>query len=136
MADDVIDGYEIGLANIPVAYVAHAAQRFLAGEVPGQHTAFAPSPAQLASEARRHWHMALDGERRRRHPLPPPEIDRSPEARERVRRLTAEITARLGPDTGPSAAARQRRDLFTRTNARFAPDASEASIARRLGMGE
>ena len=133
-SDDVIDGYLLGCAEIPSQFMAVAAQRFLAGSVPGQHMAFPPSPAQLATTAREHWYMALEVEHARLPP-PPPEPEPSPEERARVKAkfdaLIAERTAQVRTDD--AAADRARRAVMARTNARFMPDMSDEEIHRRLG---
>lgn len=133
-SDDVVDAFLIGCSEIPAHFLAVAAQRFLAGTVPGQHTAFAPSPAQLATTAREHWYMALEAEHKKLPP-PPPEPEPSPEERARVKAgfdaLVADLAQRV--TTVDAQEARRRKAIHDKTNARFMPDMSDEAMSRRLG---
>jgi len=62
--DEVVDAYMIGLSGIPAGHIAQASARFLQGQVEGHNPAFAPSPSQLAGEARRLWYRRIDEDRR------------------------------------------------------------------------
>lgn|GEM_PF-4845315 len=58
---EVIDAYQIGLAEIPVEHIAQAVVNFLRGNVKGHNPAFAPSPPQVVIEARRIWKNSNGG---------------------------------------------------------------------------
>lgn len=136
-SDDVIDGYLLGTASLPAAFLAVAAQRFLEGSVAGQHMVYPPSPAQLATEARVHWHRALDAGREVRRGLQPPDKQDIPEdERERVKagfnKLIEDLSAKIVTDDAGDA--RRRKAIFDRTNARFYPDMSPAVVRKRLGF--
>jgi hypothetical protein len=111
--DDALDGYLIGTRDIPVDYLAIAAQRFLAGQVTGQHQTFAPTPAQLASEARVHWHKAIDEQRAEQARLAPPkpkEWEISDEERARVAAKFDELRAQLAHNLETEDAVRSKRN--------------------------
>lgn len=133
-SDDVVDAFLLGCAEIPAHFLAIAAQRFLAGTVPGQHTAFSPSPAQLATVAREHWYMALEAEHKK---LPPPPAPPEPseEERERVKAgfdaLVKDLAQRVQTDDAKEAA--RRKAIHDKTNARFMPDMSDEALSARLG---
>jgi hypothetical protein len=133
-SDDVVDAFLIGCAEIPAHFLAIAAQRFLAGTVPGQHSTFSPSPAQLATTAREHWYMALETEHKKLPPPPePPEP--SPEERARVKAgfdaLIADLASKV--QTEDAKATARRKALQDKTNARFQPDMSDEAVTARLG---
>lgn len=133
--DDVVDGYLIGLSDIPLDFIAHAAKRFLGGQVPGQHSAFPPSPAQLATEARGLWYQELDRHRRDRLALAPPEANDIPDdERERVRagfeKLVADMAERAR--TEDAAAEQRTRQQLAKANKYFMPDMSDAAVMERL----
>ena len=133
-SDDALDGYEIGIADVPAEFVAIAMTRFLSGKVPGQHLSFPPSPAQLASEARVHWHKRLDDARRERElhvatlPSPAP-VQHSPEARERISKMVADFV-----ETHRVSEKAQDRAYWNSVNDHFAPDMSPTATKRRLGL--
>jgi hypothetical protein len=134
--DHAFDGYELAVGEIPAEFVAVAVERFLSGKVPGQHTAFAPAPPQLATEAREHWYRHLDEVRRERDlkALPAPDVVHSPESQERVRRQVEQVVAKLADSirTDEAAPAGVRRAVMRRTNAAFAPSFEPEDMRRRL----
>jgi hypothetical protein len=48
-----LESYIIGLSDLPIEHVKTATVQFLRGNVAGHNPAFAPSPPQIAIEARR-----------------------------------------------------------------------------------
>lgn len=114
--DDTLDGYLIGTRDVPVDFLALAAQRFLSGSVPGQHMTFPPTPAQLANEARDHWYRHLDAVREERRRLAPPEPeDHVITDEERARgiaafeRIKASLAASMRTDEADRDARRRER---------------------------
>lgn len=110
--DDALDGYLIGTRDVPTDFLAIAAQRFLAGSVPGQNMTFPPSPAQLANEARSHWYKHLDSVREERVRLAPPKAeDRVIPDDERARGMEAfeRMKANLGSSMRTEEAERDKR---------------------------
>jgi hypothetical protein len=150
--DDSLDGYLIGTAEIPVDYLAVAAGRFLAGQVPGQHMTFPPTPAQLATEAREHWYKAIERERAEQARLAPPkqpDIVHSPESQDRVRAMTAKLVADLGTAARTEDAARNKlekerveretrwlRDRGDLVEVKGAAYPISHALAKQLGIGD
>lgn len=81
--DDVVNGYMIGLADIPEQYLAKAAANYLQGSVDSHNKAFAPSPAEIAFEGKRIWNLELTHQNR---------IRRDKEALERIENQPKEMT--------------------------------------------
>ena len=114
-----------------------AVSNFLAGSAPGHNPAFAPPAPQLAAEVRRV--MNLRAERsallKRVNALPPPQIEHSPESRERIRRMAQGAIQRLEASITPEQREREKRlkESWGKVNEMFQPDMSEEGIARRLG---
>jgi len=96
--DKVITAYLVAVDGIPDMYLGEAARRFLNGMAARNNPAFAPSPTELAIEAKRIWHRNLDLQRAATPSLPPPETaKKSAESIERVRRVTMGLVAALAP---------------------------------------
>lgn len=141
---DIIDGYLIGLGLLPVRFVAQAAQEFLSGSVPDHNMAFAPSPAQLGSRARKHWHAHLDAEKRHKTAVMQIErrdhgADKDDESRARVRAKMDEAVSGLAQsmrtDEAKAVADEKRRaDFGKRADDRFRPDTDRYTTAKRLGF--
>lgn len=92
------------------------------GKVPGINGSFAPTPPQVATASRMALEKRVDAEalERRLHPrLPPPDVEKTPEARERVRKMVASLTGKLGDNlrTEEAARAAQRRARLFRGDA-------------------
>jgi len=112
----------------------------LTGSEPGVNPAFAPSAPQVATAARRALNARLDSEYRKRlgHPaLPPPDIPKTPESRERVRALAQQfagaVDAMRTPDAKAEAFKRQREAASA---ARWDPSVEPGQIKFRLGIGD
>lgn len=96
---DLMAGYELASAGIPLPHIKTAVAAFIAGKVPDHRKAFLPTPAQLGEYATKLWHSQLAAEERARKErearqmLPPPKL--TPEERERRRQVTAEGLAKL-----------------------------------------
>jgi hypothetical protein len=138
--DDALDGYLIGTREIPVDFLAIAAQRFLSGSVPGQHMTFPPTAAQFATEARDHWYKALEAEREKQARLAPPkpkEPEISPEERARVKAkfdaLVASMAHEKMTDQAASAKLRDRGDLIETPGYSYPVS---RTLAKQLGIGD
>lgn len=110
--------------------VEDAISNFLRGVAPGFNPAFVPPAPQVGAEVRRVMNLRLDSEARSRAvrpSLPPPDVKRSPESRERVAALMAEQIEKLaaGKRTEDAAAEKRRAELLARTNAHFDAELDE-----------
>lgn len=82
----------------------------------------------------------LDSERRAQKPmLPPPDIDKTDESRERVRRMmqdqAAKLAEKMRSDDAKSAAdAKRKAEFDRRLDERFRPDMDARATAQRLGF--
>ncbi|SDG35137.1 hypothetical protein SAMN04487974_102151 [Pelagibacterium luteolum] len=115
--------------------------RFLQGRVTGFNSRFAPTAAQLGEVVRKVQFDRLDAERRAKPPaLPAPDIDKTPESQERVRKLAAEAIERLASTmrTEDATKAKEAKDRQERNqkamDKRFAPSTDPYSMAKRLGF--
>src|SRR6185312_869280 len=111
-------------------------RNFISGSAPGHNPSFIPPAPLVGSEVRRVMNLRLDAEHRQRKPaLPAPDVVVSPEARARMAALAMRTAAALRtPDAEAEAAELARKKAgWAKTNARFAPDMSDAAIKRRLG---
>lgn len=143
-ADDVIDGYLIGLGLLPVQFVAQAAQEYLSGAVPDHNMAFAPSPAQLGSRARKHWHAFLDAEKRHKEAVLQIEardhsVDKTDESRARVKAKMEQAINGLAQsmrtdDARTVADEKRKADFAKRVDERFRPDDDRSATLERLGF--
>lgn len=119
--------------------VTAAVNAFIAGNVPGVHRGFMPTSAELGGECRRQLGLRMESthrERMRRPQLPPPDIEKSPESRARVKAQVAQLISKLADDhrTEDAAAAKRKADMQKRHDERFAPDPSSGATLQRLGF--
>jgi len=63
---EIVGAYIDAISDIPTMYVSEAARRHNAGKVPRHSLSFAPTPAELADEARNIWHAEIYREQRQR----------------------------------------------------------------------
>lgn len=115
--------------------VESAVSAFIVGSVQGHNPAFAPTAPQVGNATRREMEARLDRERRARKPaLPPPDIEHSPESRERIKALVAGCVASLTSITAAEDEAREREkaERWQRTNETFVPDMDEDAMRERL----
>lgn len=110
-ADETLRVYFEAVEPYRTEDIEAAVRNFVTGTVPGANPAFAPPAPQVAAECRRVMNLRLDSERRIRRPaLPPPDIERPPEARERVKALMQSALDELaGADLTPADAERTKR---------------------------
>jgi hypothetical protein len=116
--DEALDGYLIGLRDVPLDYVAMAVANFLGGKVERADHNFAPKPPEVALEARRLWHHDLRLQEVAHPRLPPPDIEKTPESRARVKAKMAEFIHGIGESlrTDDAKAAQRRKAIFERGN--------------------
>jgi len=110
---------------------------FLQGAAPGHNPAFAPSAPMVGAEVRRQMTMRLDADARNRRPaLPPPDVVRSAESRERVKALVEHATGKLGEARCTDDARRSPpKPMSERVRTMLEPDMSSEALALRLGFG-
>ncbi len=130
--------YFEAVAPYGVADIEAGSRSLLSGSAPGVNPNFLPPAPVVAAECRRQMNLRLDRENREkklRPALPPPDIERTPEQRERARQLVARAVAGLTSKTAAEDAeqARRRQQLWDRTNSTFEPTMADQEIERRLG---
>lgn len=106
------------------------------GIAPGVNPNFLPPPAVVGGECRRQMglrHRAEDLEARYRPKLPPPDVERSPEARARMQAKVDAFLADVAVKTEDPEAVKRRNEQWSKINARFMPDMSDEAMAERLG---
>lgn len=108
---------------------------FIKGQVPGHDGRFAPTAPMLAGACR----LVLEKYNRVRYlegiaapRLPPPDIEKTPEQRERAKAKVAEFVASVGAEAMTEAETQERSARWAKVNARFDPPQDDASISARL----
>ena len=108
---------------------------FIKGQVPGHDGRFAPTPPMLAGACR----LVLERENRARYleglsapRLPSPDIEKTPEQRERAKAKVAEFVASVGADAMTEAETLAKSAQWAKVTARFDPPQDDASIRKRL----
>jgi hypothetical protein len=119
--------------------VEEAVNQFLTGGVPGFNAAFAPTAPQVGSVCRRVMERRLDTEnrmRRMRPRLPPPDIEHTPEERERAKaKVQAFIEGVAAADLHVTTEERKRQqERWEKVNAHFDPPQDEESLTERLHL--
>jgi hypothetical protein len=118
--------------------VEEAVENFLNGSAPGvSNFSFAPPAPVVGAEVRRVMNLRLDHEARIRKPaLPPPDIEKTDESRERVRLLAAQAIDKLASDlrTDDAAKTADRKKWQDRMDRRFTPAQDESALRQRLGF--
>jgi hypothetical protein len=114
-----IDGFDANLIEAGVDLV-------LRGGLPGHDMSFAPTAPQFATACR----MAAERASRQRYlngltapRLPPPEIVKTPEQRERAREMVQGFVASQSPEHAePQVAEQRRRDMIAKHDSFFADE--------------
>lgn len=112
-----------------------AVEAFLTGSAVGVNPNFAPPAPAFAGECRRQMNARLrraELERLARPQLPPPDIEKTPEQRERAKAKVAEFLENLAAPDSDLEAVKRRNEQFEKTNARFYPDMSDEAVKARL----
>lgn len=118
--------------------VEEAVTLYVKGLMPGFDGRFAPTPPMLATGCRK----AAENRQRAayfaglvRPALPPPDIEKTPEQRERAKAKVAEFLASLDAPDSDVETVKRRNAQFAKTNARFMPDMSDEAVKARLMKG-
>jgi hypothetical protein len=131
-ADMLLDGFLMATSDIPSRFVAKAAKEFLSGEIDGQNLTFAPTPAQLANRARKHWDTAAKAralEDRRNQQLLASGHEISMVERQRNQHRFAEIIANIADNSLTDDAERDRKKTARK---KFVPDMESGALSARL----
>jgi len=129
--------YFDAVAPYEIVDIEQAVANFLSGSAPGVNPSFQPPAPAVGSECRRCMNLRLDSEHRMKPPaLPPPDIEKSPESRARVKAKVAELIGKFSEQhrTEDAATAKRAADLQKRVDERFSPDPSPAATLQRLGF--
>ena len=129
----------MALSDLPIGHVAMAAKHFLQGLVPDHKVAFAPSPSQLAAEARRLWYAQIDTERRERQDAEMLEhrVEPMGEAEaEHRRQVVAEGLAKLTEATASAIRTPDAEAERVKRHMQRVADRDPRPLAERLGYGE
>ena len=115
--------------------VEEAVTLFIKGEIPGFDGRFAPTAPMLAGACRK----AAENRQRAAYiaslsapRLMAPEIEKTPEQRERARELVASFVANLEAENIDAAETQRRNEQWVKVNARFQPDMSDEAVKSRL----
>jgi len=118
--------------------VEAAVADFLSGSVPGHNPAFVPTAPQVGSATRRAMERRterLAREKALRPRLPPPDVEKTPESRARVKAMIDQMQASFADAhrTEDAAAAKRKYDRMVGANARFLDERDEDAMRERLG---
>jgi hypothetical protein len=134
--DELVRGYLLAVEDYHADDVWRAVDTLIKGTAPGVNPSFRPKPSEVGAECRRQMNLRLDSEYRTKlsQPrLPPPDIERTPEARARMQAKVDQFLADVAVKTEDPALVKRRNEQWTKTNARFRPDMSPEALSRRLG---
>lgn len=128
---EAVSIYEIGDIEAAVTAMCN-------GSAHGFNPAYQPPAPVVAAECRRQMGLRLRSEeldRMHRPQLPPPDIQRTPEAQARVRELMQTTVRGLGgdPDEEAKALDAAAKARWAKVNQHFAPPQDEREMAARLG---
>lgn len=132
-------GYLTAIDGFATDLVEDAVDLVLKGELPGHDGRFVPTPPMLATACR----LAAERIARARYldglnapRLPAPQIEHTPESRERVRQMALHAAEVIGSvdlnNSEAELAASKAR--WERVNAHFDPPQDEASLTERLNL--
>lgn len=119
-----IEAYGMALDGHDVRDIESAVRRFIRGEVAGHNPTFCPSAAKVGATVRQCMAERLDSENRermKRPQLPPPDIEKTPAERKRVKDLVASTIAKLSDKSLPD---RRSRGVMDGHDERFRPNFS------------
>ncbi len=138
-ADEALRVYFEAVEPYQTGDILDAAQNFITGTAPGVNPSFAPPAPAVAAECRRVMNLRLESEARSKKPaLPPPDVVKSAESRERVRLAAAGLISSLAEQARTEEASKvhDRKSWQDRMDNRFAPDQSEDRMRLRLNIGD
>jgi hypothetical protein len=91
-----LEAYSRAITGHDMRDIDAAIDRFIRGEVDNHNPSFAPSASLVGNTVRKCRDDRLDSERRHTPPaLPPPDIEKSPESRARVKAMTEALIVNL-----------------------------------------
>jgi len=121
-ADEMLRVYFEALDDYETQDIEAGIRNMLSGRVDGFNPSFLP-PAPLVAKSVRAAMMArLDSEARSRLPaLPPPDIEKTPESRARVKAMVDELIANLAPAENFNPKGKTMHDRLAEHDAYFQP---------------
>lgn len=129
----MLEAYDLALEGHDERDIETAVRRFIRGEVAGHNANFAPTAAKLGEAVRAAMNDRLDHEHRHKPPpLPPPDIEKTPESRARVAAMVNELIERTAAQNRTDDAAKIKAAQWAKTNARFTPDMDPDAMRQRL----
>lgn len=131
----VLHNFLMAVEDWPADIVTDAVDSFIKGAVPGFDGRFAPTPPQLGTACRKAQekvNRVAYLNRLARPALPPPDIEKTPEERERAKAKVAEFVASVSDDPADEATIAIRNARWAKVNARFAPPMDDHSVMERL----
>lgn len=137
--EQLLRDYLLATEDYPAGDIEAAVNTLVKGVAPGVNPSFRPKPPEVGAECRRQLHLRLDSERRTnmlRPALPAPEIEHTPESRERMKAILEAGLARLETTAGPEQETELARSKaqWDKVNARFYPDMNPRAMRKRLGF--
>ncbi len=139
-ADEVIRRYLEAVEEFIADDIEAGVDFIMKGKLAGYNGNFAPTPPQLATAARTMRDKRLDHEALMRRYTPriaPPDVERTPEAQQRVRQVMAQAVKTIGAADGApteEAAAAEAKERWEKVNSRFQPPMDDESVADRLNL--
>lgn len=133
----VLHNYLMAVEDWAADYVEDAVTLILKGNLPGHDGRFVPTAPMVATACRitaerssRQSYL----ERLSRPALPPPDIEKTPEQRERAKAKMAEFVASVSEDPASEATIAIRNARWAKVNAHFDPPQDDDSLADRLHL--
>lgn len=132
-------GYLLAVDDYVADDVTAAVDSFIKGIAPGVNPNFLPTAASVGAECRRQLNLRLDRENRIKATQPkliPPDIEKSPEERARMKAKLDEFLAKSAAQMRVvgDEADEKARAVLRKTNERFAPDMDDDEVHKRLGF--
>jgi hypothetical protein len=119
--EQALRSYLLAVDDYPAQDVEAAVVALIKGVAPGVNPGFLPPPAVVGAECKRQNNLRCEREARdkRLHPaLPPPDVERTPESRARVKAMIDQTVANLAAKSLDDPVERHRRRI-AKTNERF-----------------
>ena len=133
----VLHNYLMAVEDWPADFVEDGVTLIVKGKLPGHDGRFAPTPPMVATAcgivaetvARQRYLDQIS-----RPALPPPDIEKTPEQRERAKAKLAEFVASVSEDPTSEASIAIRNARWAKVNAYFDPPQDEDSLTERLHL--
>jgi len=121
-ADEMLRVYFEALSDYETQDIEAGIRDMLSGRVDGFNPSFLPPAPLVAKSVRAAMMTRLDSEARTRLPaLPPPDIEKTPESRARVKAMVDELIAKLAPGESFNPKGKTMQDRLAEHDAYFQP---------------